>query len=209
MEYCCCCSIAQLCPILCDPKDCSTPASLSLNISWSLPKFMFIASVIPSSHLIQWHPLLLLPSIFPSIRDFSNESVVCIRWPKYWNFRFGISPSDKYSVWMYLKIEWFGLLAVQGPLRSLLRHRSLPCHGEGACVIWWSYEPCCMGSPKTGHSREFWQNVICWRREWQTTPVNLLWEPHELYKRTMKYFTDLKRKEILFLNIYLFGCTMS
>ena len=80
------------------------------------PKFMSIASVIPSSHLIFWHPLLLLPSIFPSIRDFSNESAVCIRSPKYWSFSFCINPSKKYS----LKIEWFDLLVVQGTFRSLL-----------------------------------------------------------------------------------------
>ena len=72
-------------------------ASLSLTISQSLPKFMSIALVMPSSHLILWHPLLLLPSIFPSTRDFSNESAVCIRWPKYWSFSFSISPSKEYS----------------------------------------------------------------------------------------------------------------
>ena len=99
-------------------------ASLSLTVSWSLPKFMSIALVIPSSHLILWHPLLLLPSIFPSIRDFSNESAVHIRWPKYWNFRFSISTSNKYSGLISFEIDWFHLLGVQGTLRSLLQHHS-------------------------------------------------------------------------------------
>ena len=83
----------------------------------SLPKFMFIASVIPSSHLILWCPLLLLPSIFPRIRDFSNESSVCIRWPKYWSFSFSISPSSENSGLISLKIDWFDVLAFQGTLR--------------------------------------------------------------------------------------------
>ena len=85
--------------------------SLFLTISWNLPKFMFIALVMPSSFLILWSPLLLLPSIFPRIRNFSNELSVCIRWPKYWSFRFSISPSSEYSGLISLKIDWFGLLA--------------------------------------------------------------------------------------------------
>ena len=89
-----------------------------LIISQSLPKFMSIPLVMPSSYLILWCPLLLLPSIFPSIRYFSNESAVCIRWPKYWSFTFNISPSNKYSELISLKIDWFDLLAVQGTLRS-------------------------------------------------------------------------------------------
>ena len=97
---------------------------LSITISWSLPKFMFIASVMPSSHLILWHPLHLLSSIFPSIRDFSNESAVHIRWPKYWSFRLRINPSNEYAGLISLKIDWFDL-AVQGTLRSLLQHHSL------------------------------------------------------------------------------------
>ena len=85
---------------------------------------MFIASVMPSSHLILWHPLHLLSSIFPSIRDFSNESAVHIRWPKYWSFRLRINPSNEYAGLISLKIDWFDL-AVQGTLRSLLQHHSL------------------------------------------------------------------------------------
>ena len=108
---CCCSSVAQSCPTLCNPTACSTPASLSFTISQSLLKLMSIESVMPSNHLILCHPLLLLPSIFPSIRVFSNELVLCIRWPKYWNFSFSISPSNEYSGLMSFRIDWFDLLA--------------------------------------------------------------------------------------------------
>ena len=93
-----CCSVAQLCPTLCDPRAAALPTSLSFTISWSLLKLMFIESVMLSNHLIVCHPLLLLPSIFPSIRVFSNESALCIRWPKYWSFSFSfnISPSNEH-----------------------------------------------------------------------------------------------------------------
>ena len=94
-------------------------ASLSLTIFQSLPKFMFIVSVMPSNHLILWHPLLLLPSIFPRIRDFSNESSVLIRWPKYWSFSFSINLSREYSGLISLKTDWFDFLAVWGTFRSL------------------------------------------------------------------------------------------
>ena len=101
--------------------DCSGP-DLPVPISWSLPKFLSISSVMPSSHLILWHPFLLLPSIFPSIKDFSNESALRIRWPKYWSFSFSISPSNEYSGLISLKIDWDDLLAVQRTLRSHLQH---------------------------------------------------------------------------------------
>ena len=94
------------------------------TISWSLPKFMFIESVMPSNHLIFWCLLLFLPSIFPSIRVFFNESALCIRWPKYWSFSFSISPSNEYSELISFKIDWFDLLAAQGILKSLLQHHS-------------------------------------------------------------------------------------
>ena len=128
-----CCSVAKSCPTLCNSTDCSTPGLLSLTLSQSLPKFMFIALVMPSSHLVLCRHLLLLPSIFPSIRDFSSESASCIRWPNYWSFSFSISPSNKYSGLISLKIDWFDLLAVQGTLRNLLQHHSssvlhLLCH---------------------------------------------------------------------------------
>ena len=112
----------QVVSTLCDPMDCSTP--LSLTFSQSLPKFMSLESVMPSNHLILCHPLLLLPSVLPSIRVFSNESTVCIRWPKYWSFSFSISPSKEYSGLISFKIDWFDLFAVQGTLKSLLQHHS-------------------------------------------------------------------------------------
>ena len=93
-------------------------ASLSLTISWSLPKFM-AALVMPSSHLILWRPLLFLPSIFPSIRGFSSELALHIKWPKYWCFSFTISPSSEYSGLISFRIDWFDLLAIQGTLNSL------------------------------------------------------------------------------------------
>jgi len=86
---------------------------------------MYIESVMPSNHLILCHPLLLLPSVFPSIRVFSSESVVCIRWPKYWSFNFSISLSNEYSGLISFGIDWFDLFAVQGTLKSILQHHSL------------------------------------------------------------------------------------
>ena len=94
-------------------------ASLSIANSRSLLKLMSIESMMPSNHLILCHPLLL-PSFFPSIRVFSNESVLCIRWPKYWSFSFSISPSNEYSGLISLRIDWFDLLVIQGTLKSLL-----------------------------------------------------------------------------------------
>ena len=99
-------------------------ASLSFTISQSLLKFMSVESVIPSNHLILCHPLLLLPLIFSSIRVFSNESALNIRWPVYWSFSFSISPSNEYSGLISFRIDWFDLLAVQGTLKSLLQHPS-------------------------------------------------------------------------------------
>ena len=99
-------------------------ASLSITNSWSLLKLMSIESVMPSNHLILCYTLLLLPSIFPSIRVFSNKSALHIRWPKYWSFSFSISPSNEYSKLISFRIDWFDLLAVQGTLKSLLQHHS-------------------------------------------------------------------------------------
>ena len=99
-------------------------ASLSITNFQSLLKVMSIDSVMPSNHLILCHPLLLPPSIFPSIRVFSNESVIHIRWPKYWSFSFSISPSNEYSGLTFFRMEWLDLLAVQGTLKSLLQHHS-------------------------------------------------------------------------------------
>ena len=106
------------------PWTAACQAFLSITNSWSLLKLMSIELVMPSDHLILCRPLLLLPSFFPSIRVFSNESVLHIRWPKYWSFRFSISPSNEYSRLISFRMDWFDLLAVQGTLKSLLQHHS-------------------------------------------------------------------------------------
>ena len=99
-------------------------ASLSITTSQSLPKLISVESVMPSNHFMLCHPLLLLPSILPSIRVFSNESVLCIWWPKYWSFRFSISPSSEYSGLIFFRIDQLDLLGVQGILKSLIQHHS-------------------------------------------------------------------------------------
>ena len=99
-------------------------ASLSITNSWSLLKLMSIELVMPSNHLILCHSLLLLPSIFPSLRVFFSESVLHIRWPKYWSFSFSLSPSNEYSGLISFRMDWLDLLAVQGTLKSLLQHHS-------------------------------------------------------------------------------------
>ena len=106
-------------------------ASLSITNSWSLLRLMSIESVTPSKHLILCHPLLILPSIFPSIKVFSNESVLCIRWPKDQNFSFSISLSNAYSGLISFRIDWLDLLAVHGTLKSILQH-----HSPKASVLW-------------------------------------------------------------------------
>ena len=104
--------------------DCSTPGFLSITNSKSLLKLISIQSVMPSNHLILCRPLLLLPSTFPSIRVFSNESVLCIKWTKYWSFSFSISPSNEFSGLISCRMNWLDLLAVQGTLKSLIQHHT-------------------------------------------------------------------------------------
>ena len=106
------------------PWTATCQASLSITNSRSLLKLMSIESVMPSNHLILCHPLLLLPSFFPSIRVFSSESVLCIRWPKYWRFNFSNSPSNEHPGLISFRMDWLDLLAVQGTLKSLLQHHS-------------------------------------------------------------------------------------
>ena len=113
------------------PRTVARQASLSIASSQSLPKPTSIESVMPSNHLILCHPLLLSPSIFPSIRVFSNESALRIGWPKYWSFSFSISPSSEYSGLISFRMDWWDLLAVQGTLKSLLQH-----HSVKASVLW-------------------------------------------------------------------------
>ena len=115
-------SVIQSCLTLCNPADCSTPGLPVHHNSQSPPKPMSIELVMPSKHLILCRPLLLLPSIFPSIRVFSNESALRIWWPKYWSFSFNISPSNEGLI--SFRIDWLDLLAVQGTLKRLLQHHS-------------------------------------------------------------------------------------
>ena len=117
-------SVAQSCPTLCHPMNRAPQASLSITNSWSPPKPMSIESVMPSNHLILCHSLLLLPSIFPNIRVFSNESALRIRWPKDWSFSFNISPSNEHLGLISFRMDWLDLLSVQGTLKSLLQHHS-------------------------------------------------------------------------------------
>ena len=124
-------SVAQSCPTLCNPTDCSMPG---LPVHHQLPKLAQThtqESVIPSNHLILCHPLLLLLSIFSSIRVFSSESDLHIRWPKYWSFSFNISPSSEYSGLISFRIDWLDLLAVQGTLKILLQH-----HSSKVSILW-------------------------------------------------------------------------
>ena len=122
-------------------------APLSFTISWSLLKFMSTESVMPSHHLILSRPLLFLPSICPSIQVFSNESALRIRWPKYWNFNFSLSPSNEYSGLISFRIDWFNLLAVQRTFKSLLQHYHLKV------TIFW-----CLAFFMVQHLTPLWKN---------------------------------------------------
>ena len=128
----CCCSVAKSCLALCNPMDYRTPGPSVLTISRSLLKLISIESVMLSNHFILYHPFLLLPSIFPSIRVFSNESALGIRWLRDWSFSFCISPSKEYPGLISFRIDWFDLLAVQETLKSLLLHHSK------ASILWHS-----------------------------------------------------------------------
>ena len=117
-------SVTQSCLTLCGPWITARQASLSITNSQSSLRLMSIESVMPSSHLILCHPLFLLPPIPPSIRVFSNESTLCMRWPKYWSFSFSISPSNEHPGLISFRMDWPDLLAVQGTLKSLLQHHT-------------------------------------------------------------------------------------
>ena len=125
--------MAQLCPTLATPWTAVCQASLSITNSQSLLKLKSIKLVMPSNHLILCCPLFLLPSIFPSIRVFSNESVLHMRWPNYWSFNFNITSSNEYSGLISFRIDWFDILVVQGTLKSFLQHHSLK-----ASILWCS-----------------------------------------------------------------------
>ena len=136
-------------------------ASLSITNSRSLLRLMSIESVMPSNHLILCYPLLLPPPIFPSIRVFSNESVLCLRWPKYWSFSVSISPSNEYSGLISFRMAWLDLLAVQGTLKSLLQH-----HSSKASILWHSaFFIFQLSHPymttEKNHSHDYM--VLCWQ----------------------------------------------
>ena len=133
IPHCCFSSVQSLSRLrlFATPWTAACQASLSITNTWSLLKHMSIESVMPSNHLIPCCPLLLLPSIFPSIRVFSNESVLRIRWPKYWSFSFNISPSSEHPGLISFRMDWLDLLAVQGTLKSLLQH-----HSSKASILW-------------------------------------------------------------------------
>ena len=126
-------SVTQSCTTLCNPMDCSTPGFPVHHQPPEYAQTHVHRSLMPSNHLILCHPLLLLPSIFPSIRVFSNESVLRIRWPKYCSFSFSISPSSEYSRLISFRMDWFDPLAVQGTLKSLLQ-----LHSSKASILWCS-----------------------------------------------------------------------
>ena len=126
-------SVTQSCLTLCNPMNRSTPASLSITISRSSLRLTFFKSVMPSSHLILCHHLLLLSPIPPSIKVFSNESTLRMRWPKYWSFNFSISPCSEHPGLISFKMDWLDLLAIQRTLKSLLQH-----HSSKASILWCS-----------------------------------------------------------------------
>ena len=156
-------SFAELCPTLCTPVDCSTLGLLSITNSWSSLKLMFIESVMPSNHLILCCPLLLLPSIFPSIRVFSKELVLHIRWSKYWSFSFSRSPSKEHSGLISFKIDWLGLLEIQGTLKSFFPTPQFKSINSLALSF--------LYSPTLTSIYDYWKKHSF--RQWQPTPVFL------------------------------------
>ena len=184
------------------PWTAACQASLSITNSWSPPKSRSIESVMPSNHLILCHPLFLLPSIFPSIRVFSNESALCIRWPKYWSFSFNISPSKEHPGLISFRMDWLDLLAVQGTLKSLLQHHSSKASillhsaffivhlshpytttGKTIALTRWTFVGKVMSLLFNMLSRHYftlWINIICLkrRRQWHPTSVLLPGKSH-------------------------------
>ena len=154
------CLVANSCLTLCNPMDCNPPGSS--HISQSLLKLMSIELVMPSNHLILRHPLLLLPSILPSIRVLSNESADGIRWPKCWSFTFSISPSNEYSGLTSFRMDWFDLLAVQGTLNGLFQHHNLKANSLMLSLLY---------GPTLTSIHDYWKNHsfdytdLCWQSD--------------------------------------------
>ena len=141
--------------------DCSMPGFPVIHHLQGLLKLMSIELVMPSTHLILYHLLLLLPSIFPSIRVFSNESALCIRWPKYWSFSFSISPSNEYSGLISFTIGWFDLLAVQGTLKSLLQHHSSKALNSSVLSLLYSITLISLHDDRKNHNFNY--RDLCWQ----------------------------------------------
>ena len=158
------------------PLTAARQASLSITNSPSLPKLMCIESVMPSNHLILYRPLLLPPSIFPSISIFSNEAALPIRWPKYWSFSFNISPSNEHSGLISFRVDWLDLLVVQGTLKSLLQH-----HSSKASILQ------CSAFFIAQLSHPYW------RRQWHPTPILLPGKSHG--RRSLAGYSPRGRKE--------------
>ena len=171
------CSVVSQLPAT--PWTAARQASLSITNSRSLLKLMSIESLMPSNHLALCRPFLLLPSIFPSIRVFSNESVLCIRWPKYWSLSFSISPSNEYSGLISFRMDWLDLLAVQGSLKSLLQH-----HSSKASILQHS------AFFIVQLSHDYWKNHsfdlmdLCRQSVWAGSSTHWLWV--EKIHRTLK-----------------------
>ena len=153
-------SVAQSCPTLYNPMNHSTPASLSITNSWSLPKLMSIKLVMPSNHLILCCPLLLLSSVFPSIRVFSNESVLRIRWPNYWSFSFNISPTNEHPGLISFRMDWLDLFAVQGTLKSSPKPQFKSINSSALSFL---YSPTLTSIHDHWKNRSFDQMELCWQ----------------------------------------------
>ena len=195
-------SVFQFCLTLCDPMDCSTLSFLSITNSRSLLRLMSIESVMPSNHLILCCPILLPPSIFPSIRVFADESVLPIRWSKYWSFNISISPSSEYSGLISFRMDWLDLLAVQGTLNSLLQQHSskasiLQCSaffivqlsyphmttGKTIALTRWTFVGKVMSLLFNMLSRlviAFLSRSKCLLISWLQSPSAVIWEPPKI-----------------------------
>ena len=149
------------CSVMSNPWTIAGQASLSFTISQSFLKLMSIESVMPANHLILCRPLLLLPSVFPSIRVFSNKLVLCIRWPKYWSFSFSISPSSEYSGLISFRMDWFDLFTVQGALKSLLQHHSSKI--INSLVLSFLYSPTLTSILDHWKNHSFDYTDLCWQ----------------------------------------------
>ena len=163
-------SVAQMRLTLCAPMDCSTSGLPVHHHSWSLPKLMSIKSVMPFNHLNLCHPILPPPSVFPGIRVFSNKSALRIRWPKYWNFNFNISPSIEHSGLISSRMDRLDLFAVQGTLKSILQH-----HSSKTSILWHSLS--FLYSPTLTSIHNYWKNHSLGRRQGNTQKTGEFYLP--------------------------------